>query len=169
MNFKKLTAVTLASVFALGASFSAQPKAAAASEKSEMVVAIDAIKKEMETNRELKEIIEELKNENKSLRKASEGKKTSFRGMIGNLVKYVGGIVLLAVAVDTARELEAGEFVLDVAGRVMEKASDAKRFVSTKISAWRSNEDNGGVPLLNIPGSNGMVPSLNGDDASPIL
>ena len=31
MNFKKLTAVTLASVFALGASFSAQPKAAAAS------------------------------------------------------------------------------------------------------------------------------------------
>ena len=136
MNFKKLTAVTLASVFALGASFSAQPKAAAASEKSEVVVAIDAIKKEMETNRELKEKIEELKNENKSLRKASEGKKTSFLGMIGNLVKYVGGIVLLAVAVDTARELEAGEFVLDVAGRVMEKASDAKSFVSTKISAW---------------------------------
>ena len=61
MNFKKLTAVTLASVFALGASFSAQPKAAAATEKSEVVVAIDAIKKEMKTNRELKEKIDEYK------------------------------------------------------------------------------------------------------------
>ena len=146
MNFKKLTAVTLASVFALGASFSAQPKAAAASEKSEVVVAIDAIKKEMktnrelkETNRELKEKIEELKNENKSLRKASEGKKTSFLGMIGNFVKYVGGIVLLAVAVDIAHKLEAGKFVSGVAGQVMEKAIDVKSSVSAKISAWRSN------------------------------
>lgn len=157
MNFKKLTAVTLASVFALGASFSAQPKAAAASEKSEVVVAIDAIKKEMKTNRELKEKIEELKNENKSLRKASEGKKTSFLGMIGSLVKYVGGIVLLAVAVDTARELKAGEFVLGVAGRVMEKAGDVKSFVSNVIFARRSNE------------GNDMVPSLNGDGAPPIF
>lgn len=139
MNFKKLTAVTLASVFALGASFSAQPKAAAPSEKSEVVVAIDAIKKEMKTNRELKKIIEELKNENKSLRKASEGKKTSFLGMIGNFVKYVGEIVLLAVAVDTARELEAGEFVLNSVGWVMEKAIDVKSSVSAKISALRSN------------------------------
>lgn len=139
MNFKKLTAVTLASVFALGASFSAQPKAAAASEKSEVVVAIDAIKKEMKTNRELKEKIEELKNENKSLRKASEGKKTSFLGMIGNLVKYVGGIVLLAVVVDTAHRLNAGVFVLNVAGQVMDKASAAKSFVSAKIFAGHSN------------------------------
>ena len=140
MNFKKLTAVTLASVFALGASFSAQPKAAAASEKSEVVVAIDAIKKEMKTNRELKEKIEELKNENKSLRKASEGKKTSFLGMIGNLVKYVGEIVLLAVAVDTAHKLNAGKFVSDVVGQVYEKSQRAMSFVSAKISAWRSSE-----------------------------
>lgn len=140
MNFKKLTAVTLASVFALGASFSAQPKAAAASEKSEVVVAIDAIKKEMKTNRELKEKIEELENENESLREASEAKKTSFLGMIGNLVKYVGEIVLLAVAVDIAHKLEAGKFVSGVAGQVMEKAGDVKSSVSAKISAWRSNE-----------------------------
>ena len=140
MNFKKLTAVTLASVFALGASFSAQPKAAAASEKSEVVVAIDAIKKEMKTNRELKGKIEELKNENESLRKASEGKKTSFFGMIGNLVKYVVEIVLLAVAVDTAHRLNAGVFVLNVAEWVMEKAIDVKSSVSAKISAWRSSE-----------------------------
>lgn len=139
MNFKKLTAVTLASVFALGASFSAQPKAAAASEKSEVVVAIDAIKKEMKTNRELKEKIEELKNENKSLRKASEGKKTSFLGMIGSLVKYVGGTVLLAVAVDTAHELNAGGFVLGVAGWVMGNAIDVMSFVSAEISEWCSN------------------------------
>ena len=59
--------------------------------------------------------------------------------MIGNLVKYVGGIVLLAVAVDTARELEAGEFVLGVAEGVMKKAIDVKSFVSTKISELRSN------------------------------
>ena len=146
MNFKKLTAVTLASVFALGASFSAQPKAAAASEKSEVVVAIDAIKKEMKTNRELKEKIDELKNEidelkneNESLRKASEGEKTSFLGMIGNLVKYVGGIVLLAVAVDTAHKLNAGEFVSDVVGQVYEKSQRAMSFVSAKISALCSN------------------------------
>lgn len=139
MNFKKLTAVTLASVFALGASFSAQPKAAAASEKSEVVVAIDAIKKEMKTNRVLKEKIEELENENKSLREASEGKKTSFLGMIGNLVKYVVEIVLFAVAVDTARKLKAGEFVLGVAEGVMDKASAAKSFVSTKIFAGSSD------------------------------
>ena len=139
MNFKKLTAVTLASVFALGASFSAQPKAAAASEKSEVVVAIDAIKKEMKTNRELKEKIEELKNENKSLRKASEGKKTSFLGMIGNLVKYVGEIVLLAVAVDTAHKLNAGKFVSDVVGQVYEKSQRAMSFVSTKIFAGSSD------------------------------
>jgi len=146
MNFKKLTAVTLASVFALGASFSAQPKAAAAPEKSEVVVAIDAIKKEMKTNRELKEKIDELKNEidelkneNESLRKASEGEKTSFLGMIGSLVKYVVGIVLLAVAVDTAHELNARGFVLNSVGQVKGKAIDVTSFVSAKISALLSN------------------------------
>ena len=80
-----------------------------------------------------------MKNENESLRKASEGEKTSFLGMIGSLVKYVVGIVLLAVAVDTARELEAGGFVLGVAKGVMKKAIDVKSSVSARISAWSSN------------------------------
>ena len=142
MNFKKLTAITLASVFTLGASFSVQPKAVAAPEKSEVVIAIDAIKKEMETNRELKEKIEELKKENKSLKKASESKETSFLGVIGDLIKYAVGIVILAVAVDTARELDAGEFVVDKAGLVIGKIGDAKNFISTKVSALRSSSSN---------------------------
>lgn len=87
----------------------------------------------------MKNEIDELKNENESLRKASEGEKTSFLGMIGSLVKYVVGIVLLAVAVDTAHELNARGFVLNSVGQVKGKASAAKSFVITKISAWRSN------------------------------
>lgn len=124
MNFKKLTAVALASVFTLGASFSMQPKTSAAYsssiassakeiDKDNMSVAIDAIKREMEKNNELKEKIDDLKKENKNLKKELESKATSFLGVVGNFIKFVVGAVVFAVAVDVANDLEAGEFVVD--------------------------------------------------------